>query len=231
MWTALSELLYPEKCPACDALGRGRVGLCDACVVSLYAVGPACPRCALPEEGPGVVCRRCARLPPPFERVVAPWRFGGELAVALRRLKFGGPSGGGRRELARPLATLWSGCWLPACDVVVPVPLHPARLRVRGFGQAQALAEAARALYGGPPVDATALVRVRATAEQARLGRAERRRNVAGAFVAAPRVAGRRVILCDDVVTTGATAAAAARALRAAGARAVTVLALARADR
>ncbi|HKA90735.1 MAG TPA: phosphoribosyltransferase family protein, partial [Haliangiales bacterium] len=152
--------------------------------------------------------------------------------VALRRLKFGGPGGAGRRELARPLATLWRGTWPPpAGDVVAPVPLHPARLRVRGFGQAQALAEAAHGLYGGPPIDATALVRVRATAEQARLGRAARRRNVAGAFVAAPRVAGRRVVLVDDVVTTGATAAVAARALRAAGAASVTVLALARADR
>ncbi len=227
----MSELLFPEKCPACDALGDGRLGLCDRCAASLYPVGACCPRCALPEEGPGVLCRRCAKLPPPFERVVAPWRYGGELAVALRRLKFGGPGGGGRGELARPLATLWRGTWPPEADMVAPVPLHPSRLRVRGFGQAQALAEAARRLFGGPPVDATALVRVRATDEQARLGRAARRRNVAGAFLAAPRVAGRRVVLVDDVVTTGATAAAAARALRAAGAASVTVLALARADR
>jgi len=230
MLAALSEVLFPEKCPACDAITGGRLGMCESCATSLYPLGGACPRCALPQEGVGVICRRCVKLPPPFSRVVAPWRYGGELAVALRRLKFGGPGGGGRLELARPLASLLRAVWPPDGDVVAPVPLHPRRLRARGFGQAQVLAEAARALFGGPPVDATALIRVRATEEQARLKRPARRANVAGAFLAAPRVAGRRVIVVDDVVTTGATVAACARALRAAGAADVTVVAPARAE-
>jgi ComF family protein len=230
MLAALSEVLFPEKCPACDAITGGRLGMCESCAASLYPLGGACPRCALPQEGVGVICRRCVKLPPPFARAVAPWRYGGELAIALRRLKFGGPAGAGRLELARPLASLLRSAWPPEGDVVVPVPLHPRRLRTRGFGQAQVLAEAARALFGGPPIDATALVRVRATEEQARLKRVARRTNVVGAFAAALRVNGRRVVLVDDVVTTGATAAACARALRAAGATDVTVVALARAE-
>jgi ComF family protein len=230
MLSALSEFLFPEKCPACDAITGGRLGMCESCAASLYPLGGACPRCALPQEGVGVICRRCVKLPPPFSRVIAPWRFGGEVAIALRRLKFGGPAGAGRLELARPLASLLRAAWPPEGDVVVPVPLHPRRLRRRGFGQAQVLAEAARALFGGPPVDATALIRVRSTDEQARLKRPARRANVAGAFVAAPRVGGRQVVLCGDMVTTGATAAACARALRAAGATDVTVVALARAE-
>ena len=230
MLAALSEFLFPEKCPACDAITGGRLGMCESCAASLYPLGGACPRCALPQEGVGVICRRCVKLPPPFSRAASPWRYGGELAIALRRLKFGGPAGAGRLELARPLASLLRAAWPPEGDVVVPVPLHPRRLRTRGFGQAQVLAEAARALFGGPPIDATALIRVRATEEQARLKRVARRTNVAGAFAAAPRVSGRRVVLVDDVVTTGATAAACARALRAVGATDVTVVALARAE-
>ena len=225
-----AELLFPEKCPACDALTGGRLGMCESCASSLYPLGAACPRCALPQEGVGVLCRRCAKLPPPFSRIVAPWRYGGELAVALRRLKFGGPGGSGLLELARPLASLLGAAWPPGGDVVAPVPLHPRRLRARGFGQAQVLAEAARALFGGPPIDPVALVRLRATEEQARLRRPERRANVAGAFLASARVAGRRAVVVDDVVTTGATVAACARALRAAGAADVTVVALARAE-
>jgi ComF family protein len=219
-------LLFPERCPACDELTPGR-GLCSTCAQSLYPTAPCCPVCAQPQTA-DLLCRRCRAVPPPFERVVAPFRFGGELAQALRRFKYGGPRGAGRPELARALGALLAPALAAVeADVLVPVPLHRGRLRMRGFAQAHVLAAATRA---ATPLAAGLLVRARATEVQAGLGRLARRRNVAGAFVADPAARGRRILLVDDVVTTGATAAACARALRAAGAAAVVVAALARAE-
>jgi ComF family protein len=226
----LLDLLYPDRCAACDALDPDRVGLCAPCADSLYPITEACPVCAQPQQR-SVLCRRCARRPPPFRRVVAPYRYGGELAVALRRFKWGGSGGAGRAELARALGALLAPALSKVtADVIVPVPLHARRLRERGFSQASLLAASARQWARvRAPVRAGALRRVRATDEQAGLLRSARMKNVAGAF-AARRVAGLHVLVVDDVVTTGATATACARALRRAGAASVTVLALARAE-
>jgi ComF family protein len=218
-------LFFPERCPACDALVAAP-GLCARCAVSLYPTAPCCPVCALPAQA-AVLCRRCRLAPPPYRALIAPWRYGGELAIALRRFKYGGARGAGRPELARALGSLLAPALLgTAADVIVPVPLHAGRLRERGFSQAHALAAALRL----PMPVAPLLARVRATKVQAGLGRAARLGNVAGAFAAAPGARGRHVLLVDDVVTTGATVAACARALRHAGAASVTVAALARAE-
>ncbi|RMH44971.1 MAG: ComF family protein [Deltaproteobacteria bacterium] len=232
--TSLLDVLYPPRCAACDVPLAGRAALCAACELSLYPLGPACPRCAEPLAGAvSVTCRRCTLAPPPFDRVVAPYRFGGELARAIRRFKFAG-----RPDLARALAPLYVPAWALAAareriDVAVPVPLHWRRQARRGYNQAHLLAgEAAR--VARLPVDAVALRRVRATAPQAGLSAGERAGNVDRAFAVPDRhrrrIAGRRVLLVDDVVTTGATARAAARALVAAGAEGVVVACLARAE-
>jgi ComF family protein len=214
-------------------------GLCAICRVSLWRVGVACDVCSEPLASPAAVtCRRCRGSPPPFRRVIAPWRYGGELATAVRRFKYGR-----RRELARPLASLFV-CELGRAivdeeiDVVVPVPLHRRRLASRGFSQAHELVRAAGTLGlrieapAGVTVAPALLVRVRETAEQAGLSRLDRGRNVCNAFeVRRPdQVRDRRVLLVDDVVTTGATAASCARTLLRAGAASVSVLALARAE-
>jgi ComF family protein len=234
---AILELLYPERCPACDDFTGGRVGLCARCAVSLYPLGPACPRCAEPQASPqAVLCFRCARAAPRFARAWVPWRYGGELAVAIRRWKYGGAASGGRPELSRPLAALAADALVAAAadvDAIVPVPVHARRRRERGFSQAERLVHAARRLvHGLPRIDARSLVRVRATLDQAGLSRAERQRNVRDAFaVASPgALAGATLLLVDDVMTTGATADAAARTLLAAGAHRVEVFALARAE-
>lgn len=165
-------------------------------------------------------------------------------------MKYGGGERRGRSDVVRSLAWMLRRLFAEvvaedAIDVVVPVPLHPRRLRARGFSQAHELLRVLaanplppkRALPLPPPRPLplwNALLRSRETAEQAGLSRTERLRNVAGAFAVtlpgAPRVVGKRVLLLDDVVTTGATASAAARALLDAGTAAVTVLALARAE-
>ena len=219
MWRALLDLCFPPRCAACDAFSAAP--FCATCATSLYPVAsPLCPRCGLPFDG-GVdhVCADCRAHPPPFRRASAALRYGGELQHALLRLKFAS-----RPDLARRLAPLMPP--LPDCDRVVPVPLHRRRLARREYNQALLLA---RAAWPGARIDPFALERTRDTPPQATLRGALRRTNLRGAFLAsARRVDGRRVVLVDDVLTTGTTAAECARALRRAGATSVDVVTLAR---
>lgn len=208
----LLDLLFPRACALCGAAVEGPPhddALCPPC---LAALGP--PRPILP-------------LPAPLAAGVAAGPFDGPLRDAIHLLKYAG-----RGDLAPALgrrlaAALAAG---PRPDVVVPVPLHPARFAVRGFNQAARLARpVARRLEA--PLEAGLLVRLRDTPPQTARDASARRRNVRRAFaVRRPAAfAGQAVLLVDDVVTTGATAAACAAALLAAGARQVRLAALARA--
>lgn len=219
---ALLELVYPPRCAACGAVVEAEP-FCAVCAEALEPVPPGCRRCGLP--GAGDPCGPCRTDPPAFEAVQAGGLLGGPLADAIHAFKYGG-----RPAMARPLgAWLAARVALPPGGLVVSVPLGHRRRIERGYDQAALLADAlARA--GKARRRRGVLRRTRETPPQVGQNRAERAANVTGAFSADRVIAGRDLILVDDVVTTGATAGAAAEALRAAGARSIVVIALARAE-
>lgn len=238
------DLLFPAVCPVCGTRSddRRRRPFCTACWDALPLLPePGCPVCGRAFVGlpAGLRCDACRRAPPPFgyARAVAAYRDG--MRAAIHVLKYRG-----RRAVAPPLGALLAqvgrrllpsppeGCADElAVDAIVPVPLHGARLAERGFNQAELLAAPVAAAWQRPLLT-RALVRTRPTAPQTELDAMARRQNVTGAFaVARPaEVAGLRLLLIDDVLTTGATVSAAARALRQGGAASVGVLVLAAVD-
>ena len=215
----------PGQCELCRRWQRTG-GLCADCAPP--DPSPRCNGCGLRLARDGLRCGACQAAPQPFERACCAVDYGHPWDRLIAAFKYHG-----RVELAVVLASrMLDGLDAPARawpDVVLPVPLAPTRLAERGYNQAWELARRVAAQVGRP-VNTHALVRQREAAPQAGLTRAQRQRNLAGAFrVARPAdVHGQRIALVDDVLTTGATAAAATQALLDAGAAAVQVWALAR---
>jgi ComF family protein len=226
-------LVYPPSCIACGAATGAAHALCGACWARLRLIErPYCERLGTPfpvDHGDGLLSPAAIADPPVFRRARAVAEYDETARTLVHRLKYGD-----RLELAAALGAQMARAGadlLRDADVVVPVPLHRWRLWGRRFNQAMALA-AVVGRQGGVPVDPFLLARVRPTAKQVGLTRAQRRENLQGALRvpdgARARLDGRRVLLVDDVLTTGATANAAARALLRGGALAVDVLAFAR---
>jgi ComF family protein len=224
-------VVFPEDCPVCgQSVGRPTRGpLCPSCWDALPRHGGRLCSCGLPLAGGTMECGRCRRGLCPFSAGRSLGPYAGALRTLIHELKYRG-----RRRVATHLAAALLedpvlSALVESADVLVPVPLHPRRRRERGFNQAELLA---RALVrrAGPSCAPDALVRRKETAPQSGLSAAARRRNVAGAFAVRRRaaVAGRIVVLVDDVLTTGATALACTRVLVAAGAKEVRLITVAR---
>jgi ComF family protein len=227
------DLLIPPLCLACSGRVDRPGALCPACWSKLTFLSlPLCDACGMPFDfdlGDGTVCAACRRKPHAFARARSAIAYGdGSRSLIL------GYKHGDRTEATATFAGWMTRAGAPllaSADLLAPVPLHWTRLFLRRYNQAALLAVTVGRIAGRPVVP-DLLLRRRRTRKLGHLGPTERRRTVARAFAVAPRygekVAGRRVLLIDDVLTTGATVDGCARVLLAAGAAAVDVLTLAR---
>lgn len=230
---------FPPVCLVCGAARSGEE-VFDICPVCIGALSPvvrhACRRCAIPIDGElsgaGIVlCGNCRVSPPPFDASVAALRYGGKTRELIHRYKFLG-----KTRLAGALGPLLCAALnragaMEGIDLVIPVPLHRRRLFQRGYNQSWLLAAEVGKAFG-VPVACDLLVRARFTRPQFALSRADRRKNIKNAFtVLAPgRLAGKAVLLVDDIMTTGATLGEAARAMKREGAARVVCAVAARAE-
>ncbi len=228
----LLDLLFPRRCLGCRKVGEF---ICPACAAAApFVRNPTCLYCDHPDPD-GALCYSCRHQPSYLTAAFALCYYQPPVDAAIRRLKYRGG-----QAIAPTLAHLaarrphrWP-IWLQrgAIDLFTPVPLHPTRLRQRGYNQSALLAAQLAAQLDLPYTDTVGLQRTRHTRPQVGLGMAERRSNVAGAFTCSgDEVQGKRVALLDDVYTTGATLQDCARALREAGATRVYAITIARARR
>jgi ComF family protein len=234
----LLNLLFPDACILCS-LPVSRLaerGICRTCwnkALQMRIDGPICPSCGLPfrtlDPSRDHLCGTCETRLPPYSGARAFGWYNAELSRIIQALKFGG-----RRDLAPQLAALLASTFFEFWsagdfDLIVPVPLHARRKRERGYNQAELLSRSLAHLAGLP--SRNVLLRIRGTRPQVGLSDLERSRNLARAFRCArgATIRGSRLLLVDDVMTTGSTVASAAGALLEGGALRVSVLVLARA--
>jgi ComF family protein len=218
----LGGWLLPPRCVLCGGPGRPpALDLCVGCESELPCAPPACPRCASPRSASTSDCEACASEPPPYARCHAAFAYAAPVDLLVQALKYRGRLALGRVLGELLAASLTRAGPLDDIDVVLPVPLHPSRRAERGFNQAAEIARwTARRL--GIGCDERLARRRIANPPQVLATLAQRRVNLRGAFGAdAARVAGRRLAIVDDVVTTGSTARALAATLLEARARRV----------
>ena len=213
--------LLDGRCRACSARSPAHP-LCPGCREDLPWITAACRRCGLPLANRAGECAGCLREPPPFERTRALWTYSDGIDTLIRAFKLAEDFSAGRL-LTGLAADALSRANVPCAGPLLPMPLHRARYRQRGFNQSRLIAD-----WLGPPVRADLIERRRHTPAQRGLDAAARRRNLQHAF-ARRKPPPRAVTLVDDVLTTGASLAALAHCLRAGGTERIEVLVLARA--
>jgi ComF family protein len=232
--TAITSLLYPPVCAICRANIRAGQHLCDQCdTKAIRIIAPFCQTCSEPFEGAitsAFTCANCAHRTIHFDSAVAAYRSRGIVREIVHGFKYG------RQIYLRHIVARWLYAALDderlrerRFDVIVPVPLHPTRQRERGFNQASLLAESLSAQI--PTPSKPLLERIRYTTTQTALDRADRMENLHNAFHLRKNadVRGLRVLLIDDVLTTGSTLSECARVLKRAGATSVHAATAARA--
>jgi ComF family protein len=231
------ELIYPPKCHICQSFlisDGDRVGhICTDCFESLVRISsPLCPVCGIPfisRVEKDHLCGNCLRKRPYFDALAAPFLYEGGIMDAIHQIKYNGRTyiAGSVGELAASLAKKRFGD--TNGFLMMPVPLHPKRLKERGFNQSLVLVRAIAPSLE-IEIDFLSLRRIKYTNPQTGLKQIERQRNVRGAFglIGRPELKGKKVILVDDVATTGSTLNECAKVLKRAGCERVFCLVLAR---
>lgn len=227
----LERALFPPSCVLCDNPGSAGRELCAACQADLPHNHAACARCALPLPAvqADASCGLCQQSPPAFDAAFSLYRYAYPVDQLIQYLKFSA-----KLNIARLLGDLMADAWTqrgaPLPELIIPVPLHPTRLRERGFNQALEVARPlARRL--GIPLDYQSCVRRRATALQSALPAKDRRANVKGVFEVVKPINARHVALLDDVMTTGHTLQELSGVLRGAGVEKIEAWVVARATK
>jgi ComF family protein len=237
----LIDIIYPPRCPICQrffqdgaaTIENGGISFCRSCLLDFHRItSPVCPVCGTPfySQAQGDhPCEGCLRKPPFYDALGAPYLYEGTLMEAIHQFKYGG-----KGFLADSLGLLLARFaveWVRESEdlLTMPVPLHPKRLRERGFNQSLLLARHV-ARHLGTRLDFLSLRRLRYTSPQIGLRSEERRSNVRGAFGLEDPVVvkGKTVLLVDDVATTGNTLNECARVVKRAGCKKVLCLVLAR---
>lgn len=231
--SALSDLFFPPTCPFCSSpeVDSG-VSICSNCLGSVREIGaPLCPQCGLPlpETTPGeLLCGECLVAPPAYDRARYGVKYKGAVQEAIKNLKYGGALHAAA-ALSELLIEAFQRHYEPAeFDLILPVPIHRKKLRERGFNQVVVLSQRLSRSVG-IPLDRTAFVKSVDTPPQAGLSRKERLSNLRGSFRVARKdaIENKRILLVDDVATTGSTIREAARTLRKAGSARIDALVLA----
>jgi ComF family protein len=235
----LFATLFPAECRLCNEplLAMSRLPVCDTCLAKIESFqSPVCARCGeVLTIGNAQVCTACVNAPPPFVGAIAIGPYDGELRGLIHLLKYDAVRSAAH-QIGKQLAKLLQdhSAQLGDRPLILPIPLHRSKDRDRGFNQAEEIANGVKKLTGFA-IERHALVRKRATLSQTGMTAHQRRENVRGAFALRKRgsnvVRGRNVILIDDVMTTGATAAECTRVLLRAGAQQVLVATAARVTR
>lgn len=226
-WLNFSRTWWPwrTRCCLCQGVDGSDLGLCSACLSDLPRLEPACPRCAMPLAHAAAMCALCQQHAPAFDSCQALFAYAPPLDQLIWQLKF---------HQALHLARLFAGLLAERLrnqnrpDVIIPVPLHPRRLRQRGYNQALEIARPLAAALNCQ-LDLNSCRRVANNPPQAGLDASQRRANVRDAFLLTGDPSARSVALVDDVMTTGSTVNALARLLRRAGVQEIQVWVCARA--
>lgn len=221
------NLLYPHRCPVChDILMDQKSLICPECLLQLRPLKePFCKKCGVPVSAEDEFCSDCRTGERSFSQGRGIFIYDKQMRSSVLMFKYGG-----RREYGRffSAAMCYYGReFVSFCrpDLVVPIPLHRSKKKRRGFNQAAVLSEGFQK-YLGLPVSEEALVKVHKTGSQKKLDKKSRRDNLKDAFRADPMVKGKRIILIDDVFTTGSTVEAASESLKKAGAEEVFFMTL-----